>query len=188
MDTKVQFCEFCSTVIQEETDYCPVCGCHLAQAEDADRFNDPDRPWPFTPVKDITLRIQGCPRHIHFEGTHSLYHLWLEMHQYYDGQALWFRVRNDEVELASFPQGRQMEDFRLLEPGDILNCANTRFSFYTHHESDPELELDAGTLVKNYHGTFDILDCPAKDIPPVLGWLLATGPKPRFLEGWVYDI
>lgn len=188
MDTKVQFCEFCSTVMQEEAEYCNVCGCHLAQVEDADLFNNTDRPWPFTPVKDITLRIQGCPRSVHFEGTHSLYHLWLGMSQSYGGRALWFRVRHDEMELASFPQGREMAGFRLLEPGDILNCTNTHFSFYSHDEPEPELELDADTLVKTYHGTFDILDCPEKDIHLVFGWLLATGPKPRFLEGWVYDI
>ena len=185
---KVQFCEFCGTVIQEETDYCNVCGCHLAQAEDAERFNNPDCPWPFTPVLDITLRIQGCPRRVHFDGTHSLYHLWQGMSQCYNDRGLWFRVRKDEVELASFPEGRALKEFRLLEPGDILNCTNTRFSCYSYDAPDPELGLDNDTLVMTYQGTFDILDCPEKELSLVLGWLLSTGPKPRFLEGWVYDI
>ena len=48
--------------------------------------------------------------------------------------------------------------------------------------------LEPGDMVKTYQGTFDILDCPDKDIPFVLGWLLSNGPEDRCLEGWVYDI
>ena len=184
----IQFCEFCGKVMREDTEYCNVCGCHVAQSVEDEKFNDTERDWPFTPLKDITLRIQGCPRKVHFEGTHSLYHLWRGMYRYYSKQALWFRVRNDEMELASFPEGRQDEDFRILEPGDILNCTITRFSCYGHTMPDPELGLEEDALIKTYQGTFDILDCPAKDIPFVLGWLLSNGPEPRFQEGWVYDI
>ena len=92
------------------------------------------------------------------------------------------------MELVSFPEGRQLEDFRILEPGDILNCTTTRFSCYGHDLPDRELGLDADAMIKTYQGTFDILDCPPKDIPFVLGWLLSNGPEDRCLEGWVYDI
>ena len=184
----IQFCEFCSTVVKEETDRCPSCGCRMAQSVDEETFNNPENPWPFARVMDITLRIMGQPRHIHFDGTHSLYHLWRGMSGYYRDQALWYRIRHDEVELVSFPKGRQLEDFRILEPGDILNCTNTRFSCYGYDLPDPELGLEPGDMIKTYQGTFDILDCPAKDIPFVLGWLLSNGPEDRCLEGWVYDI
>ena len=184
----IQFCEFCGNVMREETDYCNICGCHLAQSVEDEKFNNPECPWPFTPVMDITLRIQGQPRRVHFDGTHSIFHLWRGMSHYYNEQALWFRVRKDEIELASFPEGKREEGFRILEPGDILNCYMSRFSCYGYDLPDPELGLEPDALVKTYQGTFDILDCPVKELPFVLGWLLATGPKPRFLEGWVYDI
>ena len=184
----IQFCEFCSTVVREETDRCPACGCRMAQSADEETFNNPENPWPFARVMDITLRIMGQPRKLHFDGTHSLYHLWRGMSRHYNQQSLWYRIRHDEVELVSFPEGRQLEDFRILEPGDILNCTNTRFSCYGHDLPDRELGLDADAMVKTYQGTFDILDCPEKDIPFVLGWLLVNGPEDRFLEGWVYDI
>ena len=184
----IQFCEFCGNVMREETDYCNICGCHLAQSEDADTFNNPDSPWPFKPVMDITLRIQGCPHKVHFDGTHSLFHLWRGMHRYYTAGALWFRIHHDEMELASFPEGRAPSDFRILEPGDILNCTVTHFSCYGNDVPDPELGLDPNSRVKTYQGSFDITDCPPRDLPLVLGWLLANGPEPHFLEGWVYDI
>ena len=184
----IQFCEFCSSVIREETDRCTVCGCHLAQSVDEETFNNPEYPWPFKPVADITLRIQGQPRKIHFDGTHSLFHLWRGMSGYYRDRALWFRIRHEEMELVSFPEGRQLEDYRILEPGDILNCTITRFSCYGHDVPERELGLDADAMIKTYQGTFDILDCPEKDIPFVLGWLLSNGPEDRCLEGWVYDI
>ena len=110
------------------------------------------------------------------------------MSHYYNERALWFRVRKDEIELASFPKGKREEGFRILEPGDILNCYMSRFSCYGYDLPDPELGLEPDALVKTYQGTFDSLDCPVKELPFVLGWLLATGPEPRFLEGWVYDI
>ena len=184
----VYFCEFCGNVMQEEMEYCNICGCRVAQSEDAEKFNNPDCPWPFTPVMDITLRIQGRPHKLHFDGTHSLFHLWRGMYRYYSEGALWFRIHHDEMELASFPEGRAPKDFRILEPGDILNCTMTHFSCYGNDVPDPELGLDPNTLVKTYQGSIDLVDCPRKDIPLVLGWLLASGPAPRFLEGWVYDI
>ena len=184
----IQFCEFCSSVDKEEAALCPSCGCRMVQSVDEETFNNPDHPWPFKPVKDITLRIQGLPRHVHFEGTHSLYHLWRGMSRYYNKQALWFRVRHEEMELVSFPEGRQLPGFRILEPGDILNCTTTRFSCYGHDVPDRELGLDADAMIKTYQGTFDISDCPPRDIPFVLGWLLSNGPEDRCLEGWVYDI
>ena len=67
----IQFCEFCSSVIREETDRCTVCGCHLAQSVDEETFNNPEYPWPFKPVADITLRIQGQPRKIHFQSSRN---------------------------------------------------------------------------------------------------------------------
>lgn len=185
---KIQFCEFCGNVMREQADYCNVCGCYLAQDVEDVLFNNPDMPWPFSPVNQITLRIHGRPHYVHFEGTHSLFHLWRGMSRYYNEQSLWFRVHNDEMELASFPAGQAKEDFRILEPGDILNCKQTRFSCHGYANPDPELQLEDDNLVHTYQGTFQLLECPEKDIPFVLGWLLATGPKPRFLEGWVFDI
>ena len=185
---KIQFCEFCGNVMREEAEYCSVCGCYLAQNVEDVLFNNPNMPWPFIPVNEITLRIQGNPHCIRFDGTHSLFHMWRGMSRYYNERALWFRVRQDEVELASFPAGQELDGFRILEPGDILNCRQTRFSCYGYTVPDPELGLEDDQLIKTYQGTFDLVECPVKDVPFVLGWLLATGPKPRFLEGWVFDI
>ena len=184
----IRFCEFCGNVVREEMERCDVCSCPLSQDVEEEQFNNSENPWPFTPVSGLSLRIQGQERHIRVEGTHSLYHLWRGMSRYYSERALWFRVRHEEMELVSFPEGRQLEDYRILEPGDILNCTITRFSCYGHTMPDPELGLEEDALIKTYQGTFDILDCPAKDIPFVLGWLLSNGPEPRFQEGWVYDI
>ena len=184
----IRFCEFCGNVVREERDCCEVCNCPLTQDVEEEQFNNSATPWPFKPADTLTLRIGGEARSIRVEGTHSLFHLWRGMSHYYREQSLWFRIHHDEVELASFPQGQHEEEFRILEPGDILNCTNTRFSCYGYDLPDPELGLEPGDMIKTYQGTFDILDCPAKDIPFVLGWLLVNGPEDRCLEGWVYDI
>ena len=184
---KIRFCEFCSNVMREDVEYCTVCGCHIAQYVDDNQFNT-GCPWPFTPVDRITLRIQERPHTIDISGTHSLYHLWKFLTDNYTNMTLLYRIRKDEIELASFPEGSDTQDFLTLEPGDILNCAHRRFSCYSYDKADPELELEEGQLEMTYQGTFELTDCPERDIHAVLGLFLATGPKPRFLEGWVFDI
>ena len=185
---KIRFCEFCGKVAKEE-EFCDICGCPLSQDVEEEEFNNSENPWPFTPVTDLTLRIQGKTRKIHFEGTHSLFHLWTEINRAYSDLNMYFHLRGkDEILLAAFPAGCVPPLFRPLDPGDILNCTNTRFSCYGYTVPDRELGLTADPMIKTYQGTFDILECPAKDIPFVLGWLLSNGPEDRCLEGWVYDI
>lgn len=185
---KIRFCEFCGNVLRDEPEYCDICGSRLTQEVDEALFNDPEFPWPFEPVLSVCLRIQGQDRNIRFSGTHSLYHLWSGLHEVYEDMALYFRTRHDEMELAAFPEGCVMEEFRLMEPGDLINCRHSRFSFYTFSEADPELGLEPGTMEMTYQGSFVIEDCPEKQWGNVLGWLLATRPAPRPDTGWSYDI
>ena len=185
---KIRFCEFCGKVMKD-ADVCDVCGCPLSQDVEEEEFNNSENPWPFTPVNDLVLMIQGTPRKIHVEGTHSLYHLWKEMNRVYSDLNMWFRLRGtDEMELATFPVGWVHPEFRLLEPGDILNCVHRRFSFYTYALPDPELGLPGNALDTTYQGTFDLVDCPDRDIPHLLGWFIATAPRPCHEEGWIYEI
>ena len=79
----IRFCEFCSTVHHAETTCCPHCGARLIQSAPEDYFNDPANAWPFMPVNEFCLRIQGQPRKIIFNGTHSVYHLWTALHDAY---------------------------------------------------------------------------------------------------------
>ena len=185
---KIRFCEFCSNVVKGET-YCDICGCQLSQDVEEETFNNSKNPWPFTPVKDLTLMIQGEPRKIHFEGTHSLYHLLKEMNRGYSNLNMWYRLRGkDEMELATFHVGHALRNFRPLGPDEILNCTYRRFSFYVYAEPDPELGLPGDMMETTYQGTVDLVDCPDRDIPYMLGWILATAPKPRHADGWVYKI
>lgn len=185
---KIRFCEFCGNVLRDEPSCCDICGCALVQEVDEDAFNDPDFPWPFEPVLELCLRIQGRGRRICFDGTHSVYHLWDGLHTAYENRVLYFRTRKDEMELAEFPEGRQLTGFRLLEPGDLINCAHTRFSVYWYAEADPELSEDTDALEVTYQGSFQIEDCPKKEWGNVLGWLLATTPAAKADDGWTYDI
>ena len=187
---KIRFCEFCSKVVQgSEEEYCAVCGCRLGQDVEEAEFNAPGSKWPFDPVEEITIRVQGQDRLIRFEGTHSVYHLWKELHRAYSDMNLWFRERaKDEMEFATFPADRVQKGFRLLEPGDILNCGYRRFSLHTYAEPDPELTLPGDALEITYQGTFDLVECPKREIPYLLGWMLATIPRPGLDQGWVFEI
>ena len=184
----IRFCEFCGNVVREEMARCAICGCGLTQEVTEEQFNAPGSPWPFTPRETITLSIQGNPRTIRFSGTHSLYHLWLGLHRTYAAMALQYRDRNGEMELAQFPAGRAPAEFRPLEPGVILNCRHRNFSICTYHDPDPELGLEPGSLEIHYQGSFELTDCPDRDIPYVLGWLLATVPCPNHRGNWIYRI
>ena len=186
---KSRFCEFCSKVDQEGLEYCDICGCRLGQDVEEEVFSAPGSKWPFCPLEEITLRIQGQDRRIHFDGTHSVYHLWLELYRAYADLNLWFRERGrEETELASFPDGQVQDGFSLVEPGYLLNCTCRRFSCYTYAEPDPELELPEDTLETTYQGTFDLLNCPDRDVPHVLGWLLATAPRSAHDREWLFKI
>ena len=98
----IRFCEFCSTVHPEVTTHCPDCGALLVQTVSEEAFNDPNTPWPFTPIDGLCLEIQGKPRYVSFSGTHSIFHLWTELHNAYEEGCLYCRTkRDDEMELAS---------------------------------------------------------------------------------------
>ena len=186
---KIRFCEFCSNVVREDVEYCDICGGRLGQEVEEEQFNAPGSKWPFRPLEEITLRIQGQDRRIHFDGTHSVYHLWTELHRAYSDMNLWFRERNrEEMELASFPAGQVREGFRLMEPGYMLNCTHSRFSCFTCSEPDPELAVGSDHLEVSYQASFQLLSCTARDIPCVLGWLLATAPRSGYDHGWLFEI
>lgn len=184
----IRFCEFCSTVHPDESTHCPDCGARLTQEVSEEYFNDPANPWPFVPVDCLHLRIQGQPRTIRFSGTHSVYHLWTVLHREYDRMALCCRAKAGELELASFPQDQCPAGYERLDPGKILNSSHCRFSLYTYEESDPEVDEDDGELEMTYHGSFEIEACPHRFRRDVLGWLLATEPRPEAENNWTYDI
>lgn len=184
----IRFCEFCSTVHPDASTHCPECGARLIQEVAEAQFNDPANPWPFVPVDRLCLRIQGRERNICFSGTHSVYHLWSRLHSEYEAMNLYCRTRKDEMELMAFPDEETHDDYRLLEPGILLNCKVRKFSFYTFEKADPEVAPESGELEKTYHGSFEISDCPRKEWGNVLGWLVATAPCPRAEEQWTYDI
>lgn len=184
----IRFCEFCSNVLRDEPTHCDLCGARLIQEVSEEQFNDPGNPWPFVPVSALCLRIQGQPRTIRFSGTHSVYHLWTALHECYENMTLCYRFRKDELELASFPAGSQDPDFKPLDPGALLNCKYRKFSFYTYQEADPEVDEIPGEMEMTYHGSFEIEDCPPKSWGNVLGWLVATTPRPEPDNHWTYDI
>lgn len=184
----IRFCEFCSNVLRDESTHCPVCGARLTQEVTEEQFNDPANPWPFMPVSELCLRIQGLPRIIRFSGTHSVYHLWSLLHQEYDAMHLCCRVRKEEMELTGFHDDRCPEGFRVLEPGMLINCKHRKFSFSTYQAVDPELALEPGEMELEYQGSFEIEDCPPKLWGNVLGWLVATAPRPVPENSWTYDI
>ena len=184
----IRFCEFCGNVVREELERCDVCSCPLSQDVEEEQFNNSENPWPFTPVNALTLRIQSGERRIRVEGTHSLYHMWSELNRAYWNRNLWFKIHNDEILLSSYPAGKEQEGFRLVEPDVILNCTHRCFSFYTFSEPVPELMSVSGPLEMTYQGTFHMEDCPEKDLPYVVGWMVATTPLPKPETGWVYDL
>ncbi|MBQ8237223.1 MAG: hypothetical protein IJZ39_03635 [Oscillospiraceae bacterium] len=184
----IRFCEFCSSVNRDGATHCPECGARMIQEVTQEQFNDPANPWPFDPVDTLCLQIQGRPRLIVFSGTHSVYHLWSQLHAEYDAMRLFFRTRKDEMELAGFPEGQCPEGYRLLDPGVLLSCKYRKFSFYTYEEEDPEVAAEPGEMEMIYQGSFEINDCPRKEWGNVLGWLAATAPCPRPDDQWTYDI
>lgn len=182
----IRFCGFCSSISQDGADRCPVCGAQLMQEVAEELFNDPANPWPFQPLEQLCLRIQGQPRMIRFSGTHSVYHLWSQMHSAFESMTLYCHPRQDELELMSFPAGHRPDGWDLLEPGRLLNCAHRKFSFHTYQESDPAVALKPGEMVMEYQGSFELDDCPRKAWGNVLGWLVGTAPRPA--PDWTYEI
>ena len=182
----IHFCEFCSTVHPDEATHCPDCGTRLVQTTSEEQFNDPNNPWPFTPISNIQLVIQGKPRQINFSGTHSVYHLWSEMHGAYEAGVLYFRDKGEEMELISCPEGTHPEDCRLLEPVTIMAMNHSCFSLHTYVADDPEMEKVANPLEKSYQGSFEIQDCPDRFRKDILGWLVATEPRPELDNQWTY--
>lgn len=184
----IRFCEFCSNVLREESANCPVCGAQPVQQVTEEQFNDPANPWPFEPLDNLVLRIQGQPRVIRFSGTNSIYHFWTLLHREYDAMRLCCRIRKDEMELVGFSEEERPDDFKPLDPALILNCRHRKFSFYTYQESDPEIALEPGEMEMTYQGSFEVEDCPPKSWGNVLGWLVATAPRLSSGNDWTYDI
>ena len=184
----IRFCEFCGNVVREERERCEVCNCLLTQDVEEEQFNNSKTPWPFKPADTLTLRIGGEARSIRVEGTHSLFHLWTELHRSYWDQTLWFKAHNDEILLVTYPDGNAHPGYSPMDAAQILNCGHTCFSFYTFAMPDPELAVKPGEMEMTYQGTFNLVDCPEKERPYVLGWLLASPPFPRPETGWVYDL
>ena len=184
----IRFCEFCSAVHTDEMTHCPVCGALLIQSVEEDYFNDSGNPWPFLPVNEFCLRIQGQPRKILFSGTHSVYHLWTALHNAYEQMHLCWRVKADEVELVAYPPELRPKDFQVLDPGMLLNCRYRLFTFETYEEVDPAIASEPGQMQLSFQGNIDIEDCPPKQWGNVLGWLVATAPRPAARKNWTYDI
>lgn len=183
----IRFCEFCSGVCQDG-DRCPVCGSRLTQEAPEAVFNDPEHPWPFTPLSALCLRIQGQPMTIRFSGTHSVYHLWSLLHSEYEAMRLYCRPRQAELELVGFSGSQPPEGYRLVEPGLFLNCGFRRFSFHTRQALDPDVARESGEMETEYHGSFEIDAAHPKYLGNVLGWLAATAPRSAQEHSWTYDI
>lgn len=182
----IRFCEFCSNVLQDASTHCPICGTRLIGESAGEQSGDPENLRPFVSVDTFCLQIQGQPRYIRFSGTHSVYHLWSRLHSAYEAMRLYCRPRKDEMELLAFPAEDCPADFQLLEPGILLNCKYRKFSFHTYEETDPDVALEPGETEKVYYGNFEITDCPGKEWGHVLGWLVATAPRPA--EQWTYEM
>ena len=182
----IRFCEFCSTVHPHETTHCSECGTRLVQTASEEYFNDPNNPWPFVPVSYLYVKIQGKPRTLRFSGTHSVFHLWKEMHTAYENGALYFRINGEEMELVSAPVGKRPSGYQQLDPLSLMECNHSLFSLYSYRQGDPELEEDENRLHRTYHGTFEIQDCPARFRKDILGWLAVTEPRPSPDNQWNY--
>ena len=184
----IRFCEFCSSINRDDATHCPECGARMLQEVTLEQFNDPANPWPFAPVNTLSLRIQGQPRLLVFNGTNSVYHFWSRLHEAYESMNLYYQTRKDEMELLEYREGQCPRGFKSLEPGDLINCKYRKFSFYTYEEADPEVALEPGEMAMAYHGSIEVGDCPRKQWGNVLGWLAATAPCPRPDDDWTYDI
>lgn len=184
----IRFCEFCSTVHPEEDSHCPDCGTRLIQEVSEEEFNDPGNPWPFVPVTQLCLRIMGQSHTITFSGTHSVFHLWSLLHREYEADQLYYKPRKGELELVGASPEHRPADFKLLDPGMLLNCRFRKFSFHTYREEDPEMALEPGEMDMAYHGSFEFEDCPPKSWGNILGWLVATPPRPKPENDWTYEI
>ena len=184
----IRFCEFCSTVHRDGATHCPDCGAPLAQDVSEEYFNDPGNPWPFVPISYLRVQIQGTSRSIRFEGTHSVFHLWSVLHSAYRQNALYFHERGEEMELAWYPDGQQPEDYRLLDPVAIMASKHHAFSLYAYQEGDHDAIIDRNTPAMMYHGSFEIEDCPEKYWRDILGFMVATEPRPELENNWTYVI
>lgn len=184
----IRFCEFCGTLSRDGSTHCPECGARMVQEATEERFSDLSQPMPFVSMNTICLRIQGRPRLIRFNGTLSVYHCWSLLHEKFETMRLYWRARKGEMDLVGFPEGQSQPDYRLLEPGDILNCKFRKFSFSTYEEADPDTALEPGELNKIHQCDFEIDGCPPKEWGNVLGWLVGTVPSPRPEAQWTYDI
>ena len=183
---RIRFCEFCSTIHPDETTHCPDCGTRLAQTVREEDFNNPNNPWPFIPVSCIQLEIQGKPREIQFNGTHSVYHLWSELHNAYRSATLYFRENRDEIELARYPEGHCPDGFQRLDPVSIMASRHAKYSFYTYELGDPELSETQDALEMTYQGSFEIVNCPQRYWKDILGWMVATAPHNALEQNWHY--
>ena len=184
----IRFCEFCSTVHPDETTHCPDCGTRLVQTASEEDFNNPNNPWPFVPISYLHLEIQGKPRQVRFSGTHSVFHLWTEMHHAYRDMTLYFRENRDEMELVRYPKGHCPAGYQRLDPVRIMSSSHAKYSLYTYHSLDPVLTGAGDALEKTYQGSFEIVDCPKRYWRDILGWLVATVPHDALEENWHYTI
>lgn len=184
----IRFCEFCSTVHPDEATHCPDCGARLDQSASEDYFNDRSNPWPFVPIDTICLHLQGKPLHIRFSGTHSVFHLWSTLHSAYEQMTLCCHAKGEELELASYPAGRRPAEYKTVDPVMLMGSRHRKFSLYTYQEADPEVATTPGELEMTYHGSFEIEDCPPKYWRDILGWLVATEPRPEIENSWTYEM
>ena len=185
---RIRFCEFCSTVHPDEATHCPDCGTQLVQTVDEDAFNDSNNPWPFVPIANLYLTIQGKSRRVQFSGTHSVFHLWSELHTAYEEMALYCREKRDEVELIYVPHGKHPTDFQLVDPVKIMESKTSKYSLYTYQPADPDVPGTEDVLEQTYQGSFEILDCPQRYWKDILGWLAATEPRPALEDNWTYFV
>ena len=184
----IRFCEFCSTVHKDDRTHCPHCGTQLVQTVDEDDFNNPNTPWPFVPIEYLQLEIQGKPRMVRFSGTHSVFHFWTELHRAYQENALYFREHRNEMLLIYVPQGDCPDGAQPLDPVRIMESQYDRYSLYTDQPMELDGDQEEVGMSVMYQGSFEIVDCPQRYWKEILGWLVATEPRPALEDDWVYFV
>lgn len=186
----IRYCGFCDRMTREEVSHCPHCGSRLIQELTEKDFNT-SAEWPFTPMRSISLRVRGRLLRIRFHGTSSIFGLWNKIHNLYENQRLYCRIRENEMDLCSFVTDEPPADCKLFEPGVILNCRHRKYNLMTEVISD-SFDDQTGERIysrhTSYQGSFELIGCGDEEISSILGWFVSRKAAPNPDGGWIYDI